>query len=331
MLIVLWVYGKRGAFVSIEKIYLKGINPTLPTVYDDGLSYMEAIAKLQYKINECINLLNETDFEGFKQALQDTVNYVDNKMVVVDSKLAKQMQEVVALINDNNSYNRKLIEMTLVEISKTIEEKSLEVTATNPLTGKPDVLNKVIGVTDSICRNTGLIANAYDNVGLSADEFEEMCYDYDVNAFMYDVYGLNSILEFLGGMLAPNPELPTFSYNVHISPYSIDVSFADFTGYDGLEYRGKKLPLFYVGEKLMKILNSVTGRAIGFVTFSSKLIIPSYYPDVYPIYFDRQNNQIYLSPTFSTHYFDYILGNDSSDGGSFRLNLVNLNQLYSYN
>lgn len=190
----------------LDPIFLRGLNPTLPTVYDDGLSYYECIAKLQTKINECVAQINDLNLAGIKKALKEATDYVDSVAANVDEKLAYQLAEVntaIKELNDYvqteigiaNNYNIALVENALREITEIIREKSLEVTATNPLNGKQEGIDKCLGITDSLCRSTALCAKAYDSVGITCEEYD----DYGANCYLFDIYGYNTIMEILIG------------------------------------------------------------------------------------------------------------------------------------
>ena len=187
--------------MPLEKIFLRGINPTLPTVYDDGLSYMEAVAKLQSKINECIDLIQKADVEGVQKALKEALEYVNKSVQNVDSKLAEQLTEVDIRISElltaverdiaeTNRANELLIENAIIELERFIAQMSLTVQATNPLNGRQETLNKSLGVTDSICRNFALTAEHYDVLNIPASVYDS----YGIKAFDYDVYGCNFTL-----------------------------------------------------------------------------------------------------------------------------------------
>lgn len=327
--------------MSIEKIYLKGINPTLPTAYDDGLSYMEAIAKLQYKINECIVYIQEADIEGLKKSLLELKQYVDSSAANVDNKLRLQLQEVNQLvvktvdkiekdISSSNSYNKKLVERALYDIAKTIEEKSLQVTATNPLSGELEPVNKVLGITDSICRNNALVAGAYDYIGLTADEFDEMCNDYDVSCFVYDVYGVIGVIQYLSHFITPNTTLGNFSYNVNVSPYYIDISVGSISGYE-YSIIGDNQPtvLFNVGEKLSKLFSGISNNSIVGTMYLEDAYDSIQYHSCFPL--NYINNKIQASNYYSNYYKNVMHGSFSDAGSVIHLNLININLLHSYN
>ena len=56
--------------MNITPIYLGHVNcGALPAAYDDSLSYMEAIAKFQFKLNELIEQVNQIDSDAIDAAL----------------------------------------------------------------------------------------------------------------------------------------------------------------------------------------------------------------------------------------------------------------------
>ena len=61
----------------IDPIRLRMINPIPPTVFNDGITYIESLAKLQAKINECIEVINSTNIEQIRQELNEMKAYLE--------------------------------------------------------------------------------------------------------------------------------------------------------------------------------------------------------------------------------------------------------------
>lgn len=76
----------------------------LPAVYDDSLSYYEAVCKVGDKLNEVINVLNESDAKlaDIEQAIQDLQEAFDDfKENGFDEYYEQQVEQ---WINDNLEY-----------------------------------------------------------------------------------------------------------------------------------------------------------------------------------------------------------------------------------
>lgn len=181
--------------LSIEKIYLKGINPTLPTVYDDGLSYMEAVAKLQYKVNECIEEILKVDPTLIVQRFDELRNYVNilndgtnRKFDDITTNILLELEKVKVYVDEelenNNEYLLTVVDIKLRELEQYIY--SLSSTVISPLTGKEVSARQGLQDTDNFDRTFGMTAENYDTRGISCDEFDS---GMGQSCFKYDKYG----------------------------------------------------------------------------------------------------------------------------------------------
>ena len=88
------------------------IQKVLPTSYDDSLTYLEELGQLQYKINECIDVINtvsedwdemQENFETLRiqvQELQSTVDGLEEELKeYVDAHMEETRDELVEMIS----------------------------------------------------------------------------------------------------------------------------------------------------------------------------------------------------------------------------------------
>ncbi len=85
---------------------LKAVKPfffwcqkVIPLVYDDALSYYEAIEKISYKLNEIISVLNEYD-QGLKEYIDENLNnlkeYVDTQDATLEAQYKQEVQQAIS-------------------------------------------------------------------------------------------------------------------------------------------------------------------------------------------------------------------------------------------
>ncbi len=88
------------------------IQKVLPTSYDDSLTYLEELGQLQYKINECIDVINSVseDWDEMKQdfaalstqvqELQSTVDGLEEELKeYVDAHMEETKDELIEMIS----------------------------------------------------------------------------------------------------------------------------------------------------------------------------------------------------------------------------------------
>lgn len=110
------------------------IQKVLPTSYDDSLTYLEELGQLQYKINECIDVINtvsedwdemKRDFESLRvevQELQSTVDGLEEELKeYVDAHMEETKDELIEMIStfetEINSQMQTLTENINAEIN----------------------------------------------------------------------------------------------------------------------------------------------------------------------------------------------------------------------
>ena len=71
----------------------------IPLVYDDALSYYEAIEKISYKLNEIIGVLNQYD-QGLKEYIDSSLDslkaYVDTQDATLEAQYKQAVQEAIS-------------------------------------------------------------------------------------------------------------------------------------------------------------------------------------------------------------------------------------------
>ena len=109
------------------------VQKVLPTSYDDSLTYLEELGQLQYKINECIEVINtvsedwvemQENFETLRiqvQELQSTVDGLEEELKeYVDAHMEETKDELIEMINtfetEINGQMRTLTENINAEI-----------------------------------------------------------------------------------------------------------------------------------------------------------------------------------------------------------------------
>ena len=134
------------------------IQKVLPTSYDDSLTYLEELGQLQYKINECIDVINSVseDWDEMKQdfanlstqvaELQSTVDGLEEELKeYVDAHMKETKDELVDMIStfetEINSQMQTLTDTLTAEIS------SFESTVNGQLV---DIRNTVQAMSSSL-------------------------------------------------------------------------------------------------------------------------------------------------------------------------------------
>lgn len=179
---------------TIKPIYLRGINPLNPTVYDDGLSYMESVAKLQSKINECINLINGLDVPSINAKLQELKDYVDNLATVLSDNVTESIANNQLWVNTKIEELQAEVDTKLSEqdikikiwVEKQIEELKRDVNLIfySTVTGQLTDINTILKQMYNRLRVNALTASEYDVKELTAQEYDNTmlsAYSYDMN------------------------------------------------------------------------------------------------------------------------------------------------------
>lgn len=106
----------------VNKIMRPYCMKVLPLVYDDSLSYYEAVCKLVTKINEVIDAL-DTIGEGI---LDEAKAYTDSKIAETFEEVDKKIEEINNLIDElNESYATftETIQDDFIELTRTLNEQ----------------------------------------------------------------------------------------------------------------------------------------------------------------------------------------------------------------
>jgi len=96
---------------NISKIKYLYCQKVLPLVYDDSLSYYEAICKFQTKLNEVIDAL-----EGI------SIEVLDDAKAYTDQAIANQQADIDRIVRELNAY----VEQTKVEFDGKIDDLQIQ-------------------------------------------------------------------------------------------------------------------------------------------------------------------------------------------------------------
>lgn len=101
-------------------------NKILPATYGESLSYMEAIAKLVYKVNETIEAVN--GLNGNVDALNDSVIDINKRVTSVENTLSSFLDDIERQFQEiTQEYDRK-IDAKLGEVDVKLAEVDARVT-----------------------------------------------------------------------------------------------------------------------------------------------------------------------------------------------------------
>lgn len=119
----------------------------LPAVYGESLSYMEAIAKLCYKVNETINAVN--GLNDNVDVLNDSVIELNNRLTAVESEIDGFEQVVNQRFNELETSINASVDAKLAEVDKTIsdvkaEQEKFEHDVTNRINNLEQTLTTII-------------------------------------------------------------------------------------------------------------------------------------------------------------------------------------------
>ena len=293
---------------NIEKLrfYCQKI---LPLVYDDSLSYVEVLYKMNYKLNEIITSYNE--LITFYNSVEGTLEEINGKIIEIDNRLdgftnelisfeerittelnvgletldnkfntlsAELQNEINALssrienelrtltiqlqdmintqlrlireeVQLNNEEMREWVEVRLDEFLAEIPAKQ-NVMVIDPLTGKLVKLQDCIDGLFQYMRYGGITAQEYDNLGLTAEEYDTWvvnsiprgltAYEYDFYARKYfGVDGLKKIYHPKNGNMVEQQVVIYFNNDLlktsgSLNAQEYDDLLIDAETYDGL-------------------------------------------------------------------------------------------------
>lgn len=182
----------------------------VPTVYSNKQSYYECLCYLGYKINECIEALNNYGDEwkgyvdeqiGKMRTYVDTqisetktyaTGYTDTAIAQVNKDIADKYKELSQLINSLDSkiddVNESLLtgmsamEKRLIEMMKTYLVDNIEIY--DPVTGMYLPIAQVIENIYGALRYWGIDCNEFDSLGFTCDSFDAL----NISANDFDIY-----------------------------------------------------------------------------------------------------------------------------------------------
>lgn len=182
----------------------------VPTVYSNKQSYYECLCYLGYKINECINALNDYGEEWksyVDNAIAETRAYVNEKFTKAENdaksdndkleeKLTSLIDEVesslTSIINDLREQEEADISNiyeSMVSLERRLKDYIKEYAVNNimvydPTTGKYSSVNIVMQNIYQALRYYGIRADDFDSLQLTCDNFE----DIGLTAYEFDLY-----------------------------------------------------------------------------------------------------------------------------------------------
>lgn len=182
----------------------------VPTVYSNKQSYYECLCYLGYKINECINALNDYGEEWksyVDNAIAETRAYVNEKFTKAesDAKADNDKLEKRVLQSINNLMTLISYEITAIyealkgdisniyesmdSLERRLKEYIKEYAVNNimvydPTTGKCSSVNTVMQNIYQALRYYGIRVDDFDSLQLTCDKFE----DIGLTAYEFDLY-----------------------------------------------------------------------------------------------------------------------------------------------
>lgn len=183
---------------------------TLPAVFDDSLSYYEAVCKLVDKINECIDAVNslENAWQSYtdnaiNNALALVQSKLDNLKVYIDQQdnlikieLSKQISTLYSYVNELNTSTRAYtdnkvalhkadVDKQIAELKKYIDSIVVDTKIYNFFQGKYTTISELLYDYWNYNRPCGLTAGEYDSLQLTAQQYDNKY----IMAYVYDTEG----------------------------------------------------------------------------------------------------------------------------------------------
>lgn len=117
------------AYTSVEKIAKVRLmcHKVLPAVYDESLSYLEAICKLTYKLNESIDAVNALDDNV--EALNDTVIEYGERLTAVEGEIDGFEAEIRRQIAAMEVEFKAEMDAAVAQMDEKVDSKLSEVDA----------------------------------------------------------------------------------------------------------------------------------------------------------------------------------------------------------
>ena len=115
-------------YSSVEKIAKLRIlcHHVLPATYDESLSYMEALAKLTYKLNETINGVNALNDNV--DALNDSVVDLNARVEVVENSVGTFIEQMTEAFNELAAQQDAKVDAKLKEVDDKLDDVDARVT-----------------------------------------------------------------------------------------------------------------------------------------------------------------------------------------------------------
>lgn len=167
-----------------------------PLVYDDCcLTIPQQIAKIQSKINEIVNAINESDDSVKAYVDQQVSSAIQECKKYTDDSLSAQYTKLLTIINSVQNYAKNLDSLQRNYIDKQLNEVWFAIRnlnsmggtiVINPTTGKQDSLQNTLDDMYTVFRYFALTANRYDELHMTANEYDS----YHVSAYEYDYWGI---------------------------------------------------------------------------------------------------------------------------------------------
>lgn len=182
----------------------------VPTVYSNKQSYYECLCYLGYKINECINTLNNYGEEWksyVDEKIQEMTEYVDDKIQDVrieaandNAELEIRMKELLETVRENLQNQIDLLsereatdilnvrnEMKALEVrlKKYVEEYAVKnILVYDPTTGQRVPISDALNNMYQSLRYWGIDCNEFDSLGFTCDSFDAI----NISAHDFDIY-----------------------------------------------------------------------------------------------------------------------------------------------
>lgn len=181
------------------------IYPIIPTVYENALSYLEELIKLNQKINELVQTLddnneelfnelqvfvlerlsemrteNQTAFASLNGAIEQVQTLTEQEIKKLEANIV-QMYQVIYKSRDDLEIKFKLLESEIWRYVKGLDYAA-NIYVTNPVTGRKDTLQNTLNQMYNKLNSGGLTAFEYDQLALTAEEYDS-CH---LEAFTYD-------------------------------------------------------------------------------------------------------------------------------------------------
>ena len=138
---------------------MKNLNPVLPSVYQETLTYGETLGVVAEKVNECVDAVNAND-----KKVDDLTNLVGT----FDSRITTNTEDIASNIESINSLNYRIgsLEEELPQFesifSTRIAEQNKKITALETRTD--DIVSNVNTLTQDVLDNTSAIGTLQADV-----------------------------------------------------------------------------------------------------------------------------------------------------------------------